>query len=389
MIGDLRKPQILILCDPILLPSNTPRVTSLVHYLQEDGWRVTLESGKLPEKQSLCAKVADKLLLLQERRFARKLMAKYKEGEFDVILCSTYYYFPLWTALRLSKAWHIPFYADLRDIAEQWGHMNYFTTPLPRLGGLEKIVGRWYERRNIRMRNNILRQAAGVSTISPWHRELLQGATKAKVECIYNGFDEREFAPENRKTDVFRVAFLGRIIQLELRQPQMLFEATGELLKEGKVNSKTFALDFYCEPEFAESLHEMAESYGAAECLHYHGYIPRTALRDVMAESSILVALGASADYGQHGILGTKVFESIGMEKPFVLVPSDKDSLATLIKETGIGLAAEDKTQLKTFLMEQYAKWQAKGYTRQPVNNKEIFSRRYQAQQFEQFMHGQ
>ena len=84
-----------------------------MHYLQEDGWRVTLESGKLPEKQSLCAKVADKLLLLQERRFARELMAKYKAGEFDVILCSTYYYFPLWTALQLSKGWHIPFAVHL------------------------------------------------------------------------------------------------------------------------------------------------------------------------------------------------------------------------------------------------------------------------------------
>ena len=105
-----------------------------------------------------------------------------------------------------------------------------------------------------------------------------------------------------------------------------------------------------------------------------------------MTESSVLVALGAAASNGQHGILGTKIFEAIGMEKPFVLIPSDEDSMAALIQQTGIGLAAKTTAQLKSFLLDKYAEWQANGFTRQTVNNKEIFTRRYQARQFEQII---
>ena len=378
--------RLLIISDPILPPSNAPRVTCLVHYLKADGWEVTLESGALPAKQSLPAKVMDKLFLLQERRFTCELLERYKVGDFDAILCSTYYYFPLLTALRLSRAWNIPFYADLRDIAEQWGNMDYFTTPLPRLGGTERLLGKLYERRNIRLRNNVLRHATAVSTVSPWHRDLLQRITPAPVECIYNGFDEREFTPKNKKTDIFRVAFFGRIINLQLRQPNMLFEAVGELLKEGKISPKTFSMDFYCESELVKPLTALAQDYHASGCLHCHDFVPRTAVGERMTESSVLVALGAAASNGQHGILGTKIFEAIGMEKPFVLIPSDEDSMAALIQQTGIGLAAKTTAQLKSFLLDKYAEWQANGFTRQTVNNKEIFTRRYQARQFEQII---
>ena len=382
----MRSNRLLILCDPILPPSNSPRVTCLVHYLREDGWDVTLESGTLPAEQGLLAKVADKLFLQQERAFTRELKQRYHAGDFDAILCSTYYYFPLLTALRLSKAWRIPFYADLRDIAEQWGKANYFTTPLPRLGGLERILGKLYEQRFIRMRNRILRQAAGVTTISPWHREWLQNATGVRVECIYNGFDEREFASEDKKTEVFRVAFLGRIINLQLRQPDMLLEAVGELLEEKKITSETFSLDFYCEPELVGELEALAKKYKAEPCLHNYDFMPRNELQNKMTECSVLVALGAASGNGQHGILGTKIFEAMGVEKPFVLVPSDKDSMAELIQETGIGIAAEDKEQLITFLMKLYAIWEKKGFRRQAVRNKQIYTRRYQARQFEQIM---
>lgn len=347
---------------------------------------MTLESGVLPKRQSALAHIADKLFLTWEKQFTRQLSHRYQPGSFDAILCSTYYYFPLLTALRLSRKWHIPFYADLRDIAEQWGTMDYFTTKLPRLGGLEKVAGKLYERRFIRLRNRILRQASAVTTVSPWHRDWLQRFTPSPVTCIYNGYDEREFAPENRKTNLFRVSFFGRIISLSLRQPHLLLQAAGELLREGQIDADNFSLDFYCEPELRSSLEALAQQYGAAECLHCGAYFPRTELREHLAESSVLVALGAAAGNGQHGILGTKIFEAIGMEKPFVLVPSDQDSMAELIAQTGIGIAAEDTAQLKSFLLDQYATWQKQGFTRQPVTHKEIFSRRYQARQMEEII---
>ena len=86
----------------------------------------------------------------------------------------------------------------------------------------------------------------------------------------------------------------------------------------------------------------------------------------------------------------TKFFEALGVEKPVLCVPSDEESLAEVIRQTNAGIAATDAEQVRTFIKEQYAAWQAKGYTRQAVNQeqKKRFTRQYQARQFEQiFIH--
>ena len=80
---------------------------------------------------------------------------------------------------------------------------------------------------------------------------------------------------------------------------------------------------------------------------------------------------------------GQDLNEAIGVEKPFMLIPSDNDELSELIAQTGIGIAAQSVEQIKAFLTDQYAIWQANGFTRQTVANKQIFTRQYQARQFE------
>ena len=81
----------------------------------------------------------------------------------------------------------------------------------------------------------------------------------------------------------------------------------------------------------------------------------------------------------------TKFFEALGTEKPVLCVPSDKECLAEVIQETNAGLAASSVQEIQAFILDKYAEWKAKGFTRQPVNAelKQLFTRQYQAQQFE------
>lgn len=353
----------------------------MYRYLKEVGQDVVLEAGELREKPSLWQFVGDKLWQQADWEFAKMLIEKYPKGRFDVILCSTYYYFPLLTAEKLSKAWGIPYVVDLRDIVEQWGKASYFTTKLPRLGGLEEIAARWYEQRNLKMRNRVMDGAKTVVTISPWHQQHLQSLTRTHVNLIYNGYDEEEMHWEARQTEVFSIAFIGRFMSLELRQPHMLLEALGEMLQAGEINTKEWRLDIYAEAEKEEEVRQLARQFGAEQLVAWHAFVPRKELGKIMAESSVLLALGCPPEEGQHGILGTKVFEAIGAEKPLLLVPSDEDSLAELIRETGIGCAARDKEEVKNFLREQYAEWKKNGYTRNCVKKKELFSRKNEAQQ--------
>lgn len=377
--------RILIISDPIAPPGYAPRVTGMLRYLKEAGHDVVLESGELTRRSRL-QWIGDKLWGLDDREFAGRLMRRYPRGRFDVILCTTYYYFPLQTASRLSKAWGIPYVVDFRDIVEQWGTKPYYTTQLPHFLGLEKVFFRWYEKKNLRLRNRVMDGAKAVTTVSPWHQQHLQSLTDTPVHLIYNGFDEEELRFEKRETGVFSIAFLGRFMSLSLRQPQMLLEALGEM--RGEMAEGQWRLDFYAEADKEAEVREMARKYGVSCDIVWHGFASRSELSGIMAECSVLLALGCPPEDGQHGILGTKVFEAIGVEKPLLLVPSDEDSLAGLIRETGIGVAARGKDEVKTFLRQKHQEWLQNGYTRQTIAERERFSRKNEARQMEEILIG-
>jgi hypothetical protein len=102
-----------------------------------------------------------------------------------------------------------------------------------------------------------------------------------------------------------------------------------------------------------------------------------------MHQSSILLVLTTrSTEDGTHGIMGTKFFENMGVEKPVLCVRSDEECLAQVISETQAGLAATEVEQVKTFVMEKYQEWKKNGFTRQTAKNKELFTRQQQAEQF-------
>ena len=397
--------RLLILSDAITAPSYSPRLISLIRHLTDKGWQCTLATDNIagqsfrtdlcpqvsmtyiPEHTNtfvrVCKRLADKLFNARERQFTAMLTSSFKASDFDLIFCSTYYYFPLYTAEKLSRRWNIPFVTDVRDIAEQWGKTPYFTTALPRLFGLERFSGKVYEKRCIRFRDRILRRASAVTTVSEWHRDLLQSRTAAPVSCIFNGYDPQEITPAETKAPHFALTFIGRFINMRLRQPQLLFQAAGELLAERLISASDLHLDFYCEPKYAGALTGMADEHRAAQCLKIHPYIPRTEIGSVMARSSVILAFGAPSSEHQHGILGTKVFEAIGMEKPFMLIPSDEDELARLIASTGIGTATSSVSEIKDFILAKYREWQANGFTRQAVRDRQRFSREKECGQFE------
>lgn len=377
--------RILIISDPIAPPSYAPRVMSMFRYLKEAGHDVVLESGDLT-RRSRWQWIGDKLWGQDDKEFGKRLLNKYSRNRFDIILCSTYYYFPLRTTVQLSKAWGIPYVLDFRDIVEQWGTKQYFTTKLPHLLGLENVFARWYERKNLNMRNRVIDGAKAVTTISPWHQQYLQSLTNTPVHLIYNGYDEEEMKFEKRETQIFSIAFVGRIMSLTLRQPQMLFAALGEMIAEGEIVDGEWQLDFYSEAEKEAEVRELALTYGIVASIKWHGFVSRSTLNSIMAESSVLLALGCPPEDEQHGILGTKVFEAIGVEKPLLLVPSDEDSLAELIRETGIGIAARDKEEVKTFLRQKYQEWKDNGYTRQNIVDRERFCRKSETRQMEEIL---
>ena len=388
--------RILILCDPIAPPAYTPRVLTLAEYLCKQGHECAIATeriGDTPFQTSICPLyqmptythlIADKVFGRRERTFYHFVCNHIDILSFDLIFCSSYYYFPLQTACRIAQDYHKPLVVDLRDITEQWGNTSYFTRKIVHNTWLNNLLGKTYTALQLKQRNHILQEADAVTTISPWHQHLLS-QYNPNTYLIYNGYDADEFKPNNVPADTFIITYLGRFYSSTLRDPRLLFEALHQLIEEGTIAPETIKVLFHTDPQGIREIKDLGTQYGVSKILDIQGYIPRADILPIMHRSSILLVLTTKAtDTGTHGIIGTKFFENIGVEKPILCTRSDEECLADLIRQTNAGLAATNVEETKAFILDKYHEWQANGYTHQPVVNKEQFSRQHQAKQFEE-----
>ena len=386
--------RILILCEAIAPPAFSPRVLTLAQYLQDRGWQCTILTEECEQQAfdtAICTiyqmpayhnLLVDKLCYGKDKALYRYAVEKLDMQSYDLIFCSSYYYFPLLAAQKLAKRYHLPLVVDMRDIAEQWGKESYFTRRLTPWKGLDYCIGKLYERKQLCMRNRVLKYAQAVTSVSPWHRQLLAQYNE-HTHLIYNGYDEQLFVEKNVKSEVFQIAYLGKLYSTKLRDPRLLFAALKELLAEGQIAEKELRVLFHVDETGKEQLKELAKAYQISSVVDIQGYIPRTEIVHVMHQSSILLVLTTqSTAKGTHGIMGTKFFENIGVEKPVLCVRSDEECLAQVIAETHAGLAATEVDEVKAFVMKKYQEWKKNGFTRQTAKNKELFTRQRQAEQF-------
>ena len=392
--------RILILCEAIAPPAYSPRIITLVEYLQSQGWHceiatemdndTTFQSNnctlhQMPTYHNL---VADKLFGAKEWAFFNYICQHIDVASFDLILCASYYYFPLQTAARLAKRYHLPLIVDLRDISEQWGTLDFYTRTFTGQVTIDTIVKRLYTFINRKQRNRVLHAANAVTTVSPWHQQLLS-QWNSNTHLIYNGYDATTFYPQDIPSHTFDITFIGKYYAHYAECPTLLFAALRALIEEKSINKSHITVHFYTNAMGQKAFAELAAQYSISEIVQVSSYIPREHIVPIMHQSSIMMVLTTSAkQHDTHGIMGTKFYEILGIEKPCLCLTSDEECLANAIQQTHAGLAATNVNEVKAFILEKYNEWQQNGYTRQAVINKEQFSREKQAQQFEQlFIH--
>ena len=388
--------RILILCEAIAPPAYSPRIITLVKYLNAHGWHcdiITEMNDDIPFLSDVCKihqmptyrnLVADKLLGWKEKKLAEYCMQQVDVSSYDLIFCASYYYFPLQAAYRLSKRYHLPLIVDLRDIAEQWGDIDYYTRQFSGIQCIDNIVKRVYTRRNMRERNRVLRYANAVTTVSVWHKEKL-AAYNNNTHLIYNGYDHDVFYPQVVKSKTFDISFIGKYYSHYHHCPKYLFEAVRQLVAENKMAQKDIKMKFYTNKSGQKAFAGLAKTFNVEQLVSVYDYIPRDQVVATMHKSSVLMVMTLPhQQYNTHGMMGTKFYEILGIEKPCLCLNSDEECLAQAIQETHAGLAANNVDDVKAFVLEKYLEWKQNGYTHQEVVNKEQFTRQRQSEQFEE-----
>ena len=388
--------RILILCEAIAPPAYSPRIITLVEYLKIQGWHCEIVTEmdndrlfenccctihQMPTYRNL---IADKLLGAKEHALYRYVQKQVDVASFDLILCASYYYFPLQAAMRLAKKYDLPLVVDLRDITEQWGRLDYYTRSFTGIKLIDQIAKHIYTGINTRTRHKILRYAAAVTTVSPWHQQILS-QYNSNTQLIYNGFDAQIFYPKDEPSSSFNITFIGKYYTHYAQCPTLLFAALQQLISERQIDSQNVRILFHTNDEGQQAFSSLAKQYNLEHIVTTQGYIPRYDIVKKMHQSSILMILTTSTkEDGTHGMMGTKFYEILGVEKPCLCLNSDEECLAEAIEHTHAGLAATNVEDVKKFILQKYQEWLQNGYTRQTVLNKEQFTRQHEAAQFEQ-----
>lgn len=401
---------ILILCDAFP-PAFAPRMGYLCKYLPESGWDSIVITENIsqhifPElakerkvtyidffysKYAFIRKLKYGIVFLADFFFGYKDAVFYKAAQKQIennnisfVLVSTYRSFPLKAAGKIAKKYNIPLIVDIRDIIEQFSNNEFVSKKFTNNQFINNRIAAAQKKRLIKERNNVLIQADFITTISPWHVNFLKQYND-KVALIYNGFDSELFFPKPITNEKFVITYTGRVINTQLRNPTMLFEAVSELDKRKKINISDFKICFYTDDKSKNAISELAASYHVQDYIEYRGYVSNKDIPDILNASSILLLLAnKSSDDGPKGIMTTKLFEYLAVEKPILCVSNDESYLEEMIRETQSGLAANSSEEVCDFILEKYSEWKTTGFTKQQVNRDIIqhYSRKNQARQF-------
>jgi glycosyltransferase involved in cell wall biosynthesis len=328
--------------------------------------------------------IAELLFGFKERRVYREAMEIAQSRRFDVVLCSTFRVFPLPAAQRLAQRLKLPLIADIRDIIEQCADNEFIDVKIPRLLGVEKLLVAVYRGLLLKRRNKALSAAQCITTVSPWHVKILK-QFNTNVELIYNGFDPELFFPAPVADFRFCITYTGRIFNIALRNPALLFEAVAKLDKERVIDTQTFYVQWFTDEESRVLIEKTATEHGVTDYMEYYGYAPAVEIPAILNRSAILLILtNKSGEGGPNGIMTTKFFEAIAVERPILCVRGDEGCLEDVINSTRAGLSAHNSEEVYNYIKKLYNQWLQTGFTTVNSNRNEIerFSRKSQSLQF-------
>lgn len=387
------KKHILILAEGFGAPAYTPRLRSLCEHIVAEGHDVDVVVEKIAELPFEHSYPIDEVQLYggskvdwamkniwslltdwKNRTMSDYVERTYGHKHYDAVFCTSFHTFPLRAAIEFGQKHGIPVTLDLRDIVEQApkNQQNY----LRHSGGLLNLFVGLFTKVNLRRRNYCLQQANHIITVSPWHVETLK-RYNPKTILVYNGYDANLYQWEEVKTEEFVLSYTGKFFGAPLQNPTLLFEALQELKQE-----IPYRIVVHSNPEGNKLLQDWAEQYGVQDRFEISGYIPTDEAISLYHRSAILLIFSNRAsDQTVHGMMTTKFFEALGVEKPVLCVQSDEEVLAAAIQNSNAGLAARDKEEVKEFIRCKYAEWKENGYTRQIVIGKEQYSRQSESQQ--------
>lgn len=308
-----------------------------------------------------------------------KASIKYlKNNKVDAIIATGDPFILFKYASKLSKKYNTPWIADYRDPWVQ----DISRRQMPLLNFLDSYFEKKY-----------LKNVSTITTVSEFLSNVISQNIKNKKTLILpNGYDINNIETDFVKTDFLNFAFAGSIYNWHpIENILTTFE---KFILENNV--KNIQLNFYgVNNEEYLRKYITENKIKLINYIHFYPKLQNEKLHEKLIKSNVFLL------FNDYSILGTKIFDYLGLKRKIILCfsndkeadllrqkyfkviesVSENDHLQEdLLKETQSGIVAKDAKHFYTILEQLYAEFCKKGFIECSTINAEKYSRKYQVE---------
>jgi glycosyltransferase involved in cell wall biosynthesis len=167
--------------------------------------------------------------------------------------------------------------------------------------------------------------------------------------------------------------YIGRILDLWYRNPELLFQAIDELISENILSLSDISVEFFGTEK--HKLDSIIMKLINPEFIKFFDRISYSDIPAMLNEAQMLLLL---TNKGRNGILTTKFFEYAGVKKPILCIPGDNNELDSLILEYKLGYSVSDISELKDMLINWIELYKEGKFPDHIQSNVEYFTRENQ-----------
>ncbi len=252
-------------------------------------------------------------------------------------------------AAELKARRGIPWVADMRDM---WSLYHHVSRPL-----LKRVIINFIER-------STLKKADKVTTVSKEWADMItrrNGLAPGSVIVIPNGFDEEDYGGpiESSRHDKFNLVYTGKLHHI-YQNPKILIKVLSDLVSKKQLAKEKLSIDFYLVGANQPNLENLAREYGLSGVVNHKGPVSFKESAAIQKRASGLLFFHWKGPYPE-GWISAKIYEYIGAKRPILAIGSKGTAVDSLLNQTGCGLAADSKDEIKDILIGMYGDYMRNG----------------------------
>lgn len=253
--------------------------------------------------------------------------------------------------LQLQKQTSVKWIADFRD---PWTTIGYHKA---------LKLSKYAAKKHIQLEKKVVNSADLLLVTSPTTKTEFQALTSRPIEVITNGYDAENVVPQSLDKQ-FSLAHIGSF--LSDRNPKILWESLQELVNE----RADFAADFQLKliGKTSEEVLQSVADYGLSKYVANLGYVSHNEALEQQRKSQVLVLIEIDSSETRSIIPG-KLFEYMVSGRPILAMGPQDSDFATLVQttNTGVFFTYQEKTALKSKILEWYFEYQSGQLKANPV----------------------